>query len=396
VRSLLSPSLAVLLLLGACARPAAPPPAALPHAEPAHPAPSEEARAEAGGLFDEAKKLVLEKRYATARPMLERAVRLDPTHSAAHVSLAEIYWSDGRWDDAVRAAERGRDADPTNANTYRGLTRYYGGLGLDADAEAAARRWIELGPLEVADWSSIADVGYERRIYPLCIDAADGALRAIESTARASLSDEAKRIYVEMRRSRAVCQETLLRAPAPAAAETRNDPAAAARARRVRKQVLDGIRLLERNRVAAAALTLERALALEPGDVDALLRLADARWRAGRRDDAVQAATQALEIEPANTVALSALAVYHRELERWKESETYHRRFAELAPGDPWPWSGLGLVGYRSGDWPLCIEGYERSLAETGKLESSLLSEDAKGEQAEARDHLRECRAKRR
>jgi tetratricopeptide (TPR) repeat protein len=400
VRSLPSTPLALLLLLllGACAGPAAPPPA--PPAEPVRPAPSEEARAEAGTLFAEAKRHMEDQRYATARATLERAARLDPTHAEAQVLLAELYWRDARWDDAVKAAEVGRDADPTNIAAHRGLALYYAGLGLDAEADAAARRWIELGPVELEEWQSIADIGYERRNYPLCLAGAEGALRVVEETDPKLLSDEAKTLYADMRRSRAVCSELLRLAPAPAEgaaeAEAGADPAAAVRARRVRKQVLDGARLLAQRRFTAAASVLERALAIAPDDPDALVRLADARWRGGRRDEAVQTAERALEIEPTNTIAVSALATYQRELEHWNESETYHRRFAELAPGDPWPWNGLGLVGYSSANWALCIEGYERALAETAKVEARLLSEQAQDEQAEARDKLRSCRAKRR
>jgi tetratricopeptide (TPR) repeat protein len=397
VRSLLTPPLAAALLCVACARPGAPPPAP-PPAQAERPAPSEEARAEAAALVAEARAAVERKHAASARPLLERATRVDPTNADAFALLAEYYWGAGRWDDALRAAERGREANPDHPAIQRTLARAYGSFGLDAEFEAAARRRIELGPLSPEDWMMISDLAYDRRRFPLCAESAEGAVRAVESADRATLSDADKVRYLDARRSRGICAQASGRATGetPAAATAPSDPAAAVRARRVRKKVLDATRLLGQNRATLAAMILEDALEAAPDDVDVQMRLAEARWRAGRREQAVEAATRALELEPTNTVAVSALAVYQRELEQWKASEAHLRRFAELSPGDAWPWNGLGLVGFRSGASALCIEGYERGLAETAKIDARLLPEQAQREQTEARDNLKSCRGKRR
>jgi tetratricopeptide (TPR) repeat protein len=384
-----------LVLLGACARPA-PPPEPAPAAEPAPPAPSEEARAEAQALFLEATELA-KQRFELARPKLERAVRLDPNHSDAHVLLAETYWRAGRWEDAVREAERGRDADPESFRPLLGLTVYYRGLGRDAEAEAAARRWLELGPPDPAPWKAVADIGYDRRNYPLCVEGAEGAIRVVESHPPEAAPEAAKEIYEEMQLYRAVCREAIrLGAAAAPPAEAAKDPASELRAKRATRQILEGERLIQENRPAAAILQFEQALASQPDDVATLMRVSDARWRARRREAAVEAAERARELEPTNTAAISSLAVYQRELERWTESEANHRRFAELAPGDPWPWGGLGLLGYQSGNWALCVQSYERYLAELGRLDARLFSEKRKEAQAEARDLLGKCKAKRR
>jgi tetratricopeptide (TPR) repeat protein len=394
VRRARSLSIAVVLSLGACARPA-PPPAPLP-AEPAAAAPSAEASAQAEALVLEAKALLERKHVASARPVLERAVRLDPTHIEAQLLLAENYWSAGRWDEATLAAERGRDADPASARAFGLLTRYYAALGRDAELDTTARRWIELGPADANDWKVISDAGYDRRNHALCADGAEGALRAIESSPRTSLSDELKDLHEDMRRSRGVCRQALRTAEAPAPAEPKAGAATPAREKRARRQTLDGSRLLGERRFSAAAMMFERVLDTAPDDVDALVRLADARWRGGRREEALEPLKRAVELEPTHGTAVSALAVYHSELERWKEAEGYFRRFAELSPGDAWPWAGLGLVGFESESWALCIEGYERSLAEAGKVEPSLVSKRMKDEQEQARANLGTCRAKRR
>jgi tetratricopeptide (TPR) repeat protein len=401
VRRARSFSIAVLLSLAACARPAPPPAAPPPQAEPARAGPSDEARAEAEALVVEAKALLDRKHVASARPVLERAARLDPTNVEAQLLLAESYWGAGRWDEGLAAAERGRDADPASARAAGLLTRYYAALARDAELETAGRRWIELGPGDATEWKALSDAAYDRRNYALCADGAEGALRAIESAPRASLSDELKDVHDDMRRSRGFCRQALASAPAPAAAApsaAEAAPSAAeaeAREKRVRR-TLDGIRLLRERRFSAAAMAFERVLQAAPDDVDALVRLADARWRGGRREEALEPAKRALELEPNHGTAVASLAVYHSELERWQEAEAYYRRFAELSPGDAWPWSGLGLVGHESESWALCTEGYERSLAETGKIEPSLVSERMESEQEQARTHLAACRAKRR
>jgi tetratricopeptide (TPR) repeat protein len=390
------PSLAAaLLLLAACARPAPPPPLA-PAAEPARAAPSDAARAEAQALYLEAEELARADRFQIARPKLERAVRLDPTHSGAHVILAEAYWRSGRWDEAVREAESGRDADPSNVEAWSGLAGYYRGLERDAESDAAARRWAELVPDDPMPWKALADLGYDRRNYPLCVEGAEGAIRVVEQDrAAAAASELAKQVYEEMLLFRSVCKEAVRIGAAPAAAGER-DHAAEQRAKRARRQFLEGTRATGEKRFASATLHFEQALATQPDDVETLLRLSDARWRTRRVDDAIAAAERALELEPTNTAAISALAVYQRQLERWAESEKSYRRFAELAPGDPWGWGGLGMLGFESGKWALCVEGYERQLAEIDRRDPRLFSEQTKQARAESVDRLEKCRAKRR
>lgn len=388
---------AALLLLVACARPAPPPAEVAPAAEPARPVVSEEQRAEAAALYGEAAELARGQRFELTRPKLERAVRLDPNHVDAHVMLAEAYWRAGRWDDAVRQAEQGRDADPQNFRPWLALAGYYRGLGRDAESEAAARRWLELGPPDPAPWKTLADLGYDGRNYPLCVEGAEGAIRVVESNPPEAAPEAAKAIYEEMRLYRTVCRHAMRNeepaAPQPDAAK---EPADELRAKRARRQMLEADRLMQQRRPAAAILQLDQALAAQPDDVEILLRLSDARWRARHREAAVEAAERARELEPTNTAAISALAVFQRELERWPESEASHRRFAELAPGDPWPWGGLGLLGYQSGNWKLCVESYDRFVGELGRLDARLFSEPRKRARDEAVDLLKKCRAKRR
>jgi tetratricopeptide (TPR) repeat protein len=388
---------AVLLWLAACANPAPPPAEVTPAAEPARPVVSEESRAEAEALYAEAAELARAQRFELARPKLERAVRIDPNHADAHVMLAEAYWRAGRWDDAVREAEHGRDADPENFRPWLALAGYYRGLGRDAESEAAARRWIALGPPDPAPWKTLADLGYDGRNYALCVEGAEGAIQVVESNPPEAAPEAAKVIYEEMRLYRAVCREAIrigaAGAAAPAAAR---DPASELRERRARKHLLEADRLIQQRRPAAAILQLDQALAAQPDDAEILLRLADARWRARKREAAVEAAERARELEPTSTAAISALAVYQRELERWADSEANHRRFAELAPGDPWPWGGLGLLGYQSGNWKLCVESYDRFVGELGRLDARLFSEQREQARAEAVDLLKKCRAKKR
>lgn len=67
-------------------------------------------RAEAAALFQAGQQALLGSRWSEAEPPLLRAVELDPLHALAHYGLGQAYMGLGRFQDAVPAFGRAREA----------------------------------------------------------------------------------------------------------------------------------------------------------------------------------------------------------------------------------------------------------------------------------------------
>ncbi|GAG40557.1 unnamed protein product, partial [marine sediment metagenome] len=72
---------------------------------------------------------------------------------------------------------------------------------------------------------------------------------------------------------------------------------------------------LKAHQLNEAADHMQRLLALEPQNVDAMLMLSDIYGSMRRYDKAAEFAWQALKVAPDNTVALQRLYLYSRGLE---------------------------------------------------------------------------------
>jgi tetratricopeptide (TPR) repeat protein len=387
-----------ILLLSACTRPSPPPPASEP-APIAQPRPVDEAkRAEAEKLREEGLELLRTKRFPPAVLKLERSVALDPSNSDGHTALAEAYWKSERWDDALREVERGRDLDPTNFRAHYGIAVYSSALERHAEAEAAYRRVLELRPGYPDALRGLGSTGLTVADFPLCVEAFQSLIAALEAREPARLSDEDKTLYQTAREQISYCQEGLrgglpARRPRPA---PDGDPKAAARRTQSRKLLQSANSLLEARRPAAAALKLEQARALDPDFGPITIQLARAYWESGRREEAVPLAERGRELDPFERFGYATLGFYYRTLGRYAESEASYRKMLELAPADSWAMGSLSVLGLESGNFPLCIEGGERLLREMGRRPPALLSDQTKADVEQAVARLARCRAKKR
>jgi eukaryotic-like serine/threonine-protein kinase len=79
----------------------------------------------------------------------ERAVALDPALPTVHTSLAAIYTTTGREQDAIRELKEALRIAPTSAEAKRELARVYVALGRYAEAETAYKEAIAARP---TDW----------------------------------------------------------------------------------------------------------------------------------------------------------------------------------------------------------------------------------------------------
>ncbi|MDX1547635.1 MAG: tetratricopeptide repeat protein, partial [Rhodothermales bacterium] len=108
-----------------------------------------------------------------------------------------------------------------------------------------------------------------------------------------------------------------------------------------------GFLLLQQNRMAEATPLFERAVALDPDLVPALVNLGSVRMLAGALDDAAAHFEQALRQEPDHLPALGNLGLVYAQLGRYEEARERLRRVLALAPGDARAAAALDQVEQR-------------------------------------------------
>ena len=74
--------------------------------------------------------------YADAAPLLEKAVKLDPTLGLAHLDLGILAANDGRNDDALREFLAAEKLTPNDVNVHWRLGRLYRAMGRKEEAKA--------------------------------------------------------------------------------------------------------------------------------------------------------------------------------------------------------------------------------------------------------------------
>jgi adenylate cyclase len=101
---------------------------------------------------------------AAARRLYERAIALDPGYAAAHAGLAETYWhewfmgSPDALDRAFELAQTARRLDPSLPLVYEALSSVHLFKRQHDEAIAAARRWIEVEPSNAEAYANLAGI----------------------------------------------------------------------------------------------------------------------------------------------------------------------------------------------------------------------------------------------
>ncbi len=101
---------------------------------------------------------------AAARRLYERAIALDPGYAAAHAGLAETYLHD--WfmgspealDRAFELAQTAKGLDPSLPLVYEALSSVHLFKRQHDEAVAAARRWIEIEPSNAEAYANLAGI----------------------------------------------------------------------------------------------------------------------------------------------------------------------------------------------------------------------------------------------
>jgi tetratricopeptide (TPR) repeat protein len=71
-----------------------------------------------------------------ALPLLEKAIRIEPTIALAHLDLGVLYGDKGRKDDALRELKEAVELSPNDENAHWRLARFYQSNGRKLEARA--------------------------------------------------------------------------------------------------------------------------------------------------------------------------------------------------------------------------------------------------------------------
>jgi tetratricopeptide (TPR) repeat protein len=231
-------------------------------------------------------------RHPEALAQFERALSLNPHYAEAHNNLGNTLRAQKNYDGAVAAYQRALRLKPDYADAYNNLGTAVRNQKKPKDAEELYRKALALKPRDPSILTNLAlSLMDQKRVCE--------ALRLLEQS---SAIDPHNHL-------------TYLRLASVHLGRNMYDEAKAAceSALRLKPEDPDGIDimgqiLLEQNHSEAALSHFRKAIALNPGLSAPYVRIANALQHLGRFDEAREASSKALEIDPKSTIALFNLA----------------------------------------------------------------------------------------
>src|SRR5436189_1579837 len=138
------------------------------------------------------------------------------------------------------------------------------------------------------------------------------------------------------------------------------------------------------NDLAGAALHLERALAIDPADLDVLRSSAVLLNDLGRLDEALALDEAVVRRDPVNVTALSNLGILQRLAGRFDEAIASFRTILSLAPGRGIAHCQLGIALLLKGDAKGALAEIEQETSEIYKMIGLPLAYHALGRKADS------------
>lgn len=152
--------------------------------------------------------------------------------------------------------------------------------------------------------------------------------------------------------------------------------------------------LAQHRDVAGAIAKLERATQVAPDDLEAHGLLGMAYGHAGDDTAAEAQFLAAVALDPEDPRPHGFLGALYMKQARFGEAETAFRRVLSLDPEQINAYGFLGQIGSQSGDYALCVEGFDAFTAAVEKKDAALLTEREKQLYEQARSRVRLCRSK--
>ena len=284
--------------------------------------------------------------YERADTYLQRAVQLNPDNSPVRRRLGELYLATGRYAEATRELLEALRLFPNDATLY-----YYLGQSLAAEDRQA-------DALEALQRATLLDIGFADAFYRLATLARKAGRDTLAQQALTSFEHLQALGGKEVKRLRAA----ILNAPEEAAHHYNL-----------------GLFFVRHGYFAQAENKFDRAVALRPGDLVLLNRLAGDLLKLQQPEAALRYVQAALDQDPGYFPALLKAGHIAGQLGRYDEAVAYCRRAVAVRPDDAEGWYLLGLGLFSKG---------ERAAAEQALQHSLALSADAEVLRAKAQQLL--------
>jgi TolB-like protein/Flp pilus assembly protein TadD len=143
-----------------------------------------------------------------------------------------------------------------------------------------------------------------------------------------------------------------------------------------------------------ANASLQRALALDPGNPAVLYAAAGLANSLGRSEEALDLSRRSIALDPLNTATRVSLALLCFEMGRQEEAEVEFKKVLELNPGLPLVHAGLGLVYLAQGRGQDGLAEIEREPTAIWRLQGQAVAYYALGRKKESDTALSELIAK--
>jgi superkiller protein 3 len=260
--------------------------------------------------FEKAKTALCEGRYSDAADYFGEVLKADPFDAKAHKGLSDVYWAQGRTEDALNSLTRALELKPGDRDTMLACTRIFKEFGKDDFSEEVLQSYLDKNPHDAevrSRYESLADPANQGQ----ADDAADFFLRQGE------LQFERGKIPHAV-----ACFEMAIEEN-PEMAEAYNNI---------------GVIDLEGGKITEALENFLKAMDLKPGDPKILANSARALATAGHIDTAVEAQREYLRRCPEDSEAWPAYESLIRRSagSRWrpdglsKEVADIYVRMAEM------------------------------------------------------------------
>lgn len=283
----------------------------------------------------------------------ERAQQLNENLPEVHLTLATVYSSTGKINEAAAELNKTLALAPNSDDAYRQLCKIYLRLNKPADAYNAAKKAIELNPYLWLNYYQAYQTYLATGKYD---DAEAMAQKVRELDPSNSVGPEALgNIYLKQGKYDLAIpqyQESLKRKPAPSAYSNL------------------GTSFFYLNRYEEAAQAYLEAVKLNPRDQINLGNLADTYRAMTRTDDAnatyrkaISLALDQLKTNPRDTNALGSLALYNAKSGNTKDAIRFIQQARKIDQNDPSQMYNEALVYTLAGDHENAIRALQEAVA---------------------------------
>lgn len=280
---------------------------------------------DAAGLLEEGNELFENGRLEPALVRFDAALELEPDDVPALLARAATLLRLQRRDEAAGSFQRILEIEERNLQALAGLAEVHEANGRWGDAAATWGRYATVVPEEPDARLRIANALLKAKDRP-------GARRVLE---------EARRGFPDDGRIRVRFEEIHIDVPGL-----------------LSKALVSSAS----GRFDEAIALLDRILAQEPENVNALVSRGIALRRAGRADEALASLDAALQRQPSNTAALRAKGQVLEARGAWEDALKVYEALHDASPRDPEVWALQATVLEKLGENEAALAGYQQAI----------------------------------